>query len=642
MSATVTNGDRQPPQRLSYKRARVIRTAKDSDERLKHVGVVGLGADASDGAQDSCVFIHPESPAGSHPFLGFGGSFTEASADVFDRMSPAKQEEILQAYFDPVDGLGYELGRIHIASCDFSHGKWTCGDLTPDDVTLEAFSIERYVASILPMYRRAAAVKGGSFTLVASPWSPPPWMKTLPQWNGNASLKPEYYACWALHFVKFIRAMRDADVDIWGITVQNEPEAAQVWESCIYSAAQEVTFVRDHLGPTLEAEGLSDVKIMIWDHNRDGMFERAAAAYSDPEAEKYIWGCAYHWYGDARFETWPNRYELRFEDRQREGHSTLELRARAGFDNVRKVAALRPNKHILFTEGCQELSGRPLESVLGKWQYGERYGSNIINDLESGTEGWIDWNLILNEIGGPNHVGNYCVAPIICDTRTGELHYQTAFWYLGHFSKFIRPGARKVLCSTSRDVLEVVAFMNTDGTLAVVVMNQSDEEVEFWLKLPSAALETQAMARSITTYVLDDSMDGVDENLLKTRISKVTLQTSHGTFLKATMGHEEDGPVVQTASSWAGWETFRRVQKDDDPFCFLKTFHGSWLSVDGSGHVTTADTPGENERFVFEPTEDGRCRVRTCSSTYLSTSGAEAGQAVVTSQLEKAELFRLL
>ncbi|CAK0853651.1 unnamed protein product [Prorocentrum cordatum] len=293
-------------------------------------------------------------------------------------------------------------------------------------------------------------------TLLASPWSPPPWMKTKPAFNGDGSLLPDCRDAWALHFVRFIEERWPSSTCRSGAcrcrTSQRRRRAGN--PAYIARRIEECVFVRDHLGPSLERAGLGGVKILVWDHNRDGMLERAHAAYCDPEVAKYIWGLAYHWYGDARFESWPPRSEVPFTDRQRGDAQIMELRARAGFDNVRRVAELRPDKHILFTEGCQELGGRPLSSVLGDWKQGERYAMNIIADLNSGCEGWIDWNLCLDETGGPNHVGNFCVAPVICDTRRDRVLMQPSYWYLGHFSRFIRPGARRVLCSSSRDVLE--------------------------------------------------------------------------------------------------------------------------------------------------------------------------------------------
>merc|ERR1712151_604190 len=208
---------------------------------------------------------------------------------------------------------------------------------------------------------------------------------------------------------------RKAEVDIWGISVQNEPEASQRWESCIYSAEDERDFVRDFLGPALEASML-DVRLLVWDHNRDGMFARAKAIYTDPEAAKYVWGVGFHWYGDPRFESWPDKA------------------GQLCFENVQRVHELRPDKHLVMTEACQE--GGP---HVGDWQLGERYAENIIKDLNGWTEAWIDWNLLLDSKGGPNHAGNLCSAPIIADPKHDSLMFQSSYYYIGQFSRYIHP-----------------------------------------------------------------------------------------------------------------------------------------------------------------------------------------------------------
>lgn len=334
-------------------------------------------------------------------------------------------------------------------------------------------------------------------------------MKTKRQFNGDAHLRPDCGEAWAHHFVRFVEEMAKVRVPIAAVSVQNEPEAAQRWESCIYSAEEERDFVRDHLGPALSKAGLGSVKILIWDHNRDGMFERAQMAYADPEAAKYIWGCGYHWYGDARFEVWPERSEVYFLDRQRGFHLYAELKARLGLDNVRRVAELQPDKHILFTEGCQELAGTSLDAIREEWKFGERYAMNIISDVNNGTEGWIDWNLFLDENGGPNHVDNNCLAPIIYDTKKNEVSYTPAYYTVSHFSRFIRPGARRVLCSTSRDALEVTCFANVDDSIVVVVLNQSGGGIDFQLKVadggagPVQAVPVTSPANSILTLVIE-------------------------------------------------------------------------------------------------------------------------------------------
>lgn len=491
---------------MKYQTVAVVRTTHEGDDnRWERLDPLILGEDGSGGSQDPSVYICPDNKS-SKPWLGFGGSFTEAAAVTLQKMSLPKQEEVMRAYFDPEDGLKFNLGRVHIGSCDFCVDSWTCGDLVETDPELSGFSLEHYEEAILPMIRDAVQVGGAPLTLLASPWSPPPFMKTKPEFNGDGHLKPEWRKSWAKHFVLFVQEMTKLGVPIWAVSIQNEPEAAQVWESCIYSAEEERDFVRDFLGPALKAAGLEHIKIVIWDHNRDGMLERAAVAYSDPQAAKYIWGMGYHWYGDARFETWPDRSEINFEDPRDRCSEFIELRARLGFQNVRQVADLRPDKHIIFTEGCQELSGRALDDALGDWRIGERYAMNIISDLNAGTEGWIDWNLCLDEQGGPNHVGNYCSAPIICHTEKDEILLQPAYWYLGHFSRFIRPGACRVISASSRDALEVVSFVNPDGSLAVVVMNQTDQDHHFWLKVAgSGAAETEAPSRSITTFLVTEA-----------------------------------------------------------------------------------------------------------------------------------------
>jgi len=499
---------------MVYKRVVTIRTQQGDQQGWRRICEQRLDTDESGGSQASSVFVAPSRPV-ARPWLGFGGSFTEASSETLQKMSSTKRAQVLKACFDKEVGLAYNLGRVPIGSCDFGLGNWTCGDLVAEDAELKGFSLDHYRASILPMMHDAAKVAGSPLTLLASPWSPPPWMKTKNEFNGDGHLKRECYGAWAHHFVRFVQEMEKEGIPMWAVSVQNEPEAAQVWESCIYSAEEERDFVRDHLGPSMEAAGLARVKIVVWDHNRDGMLERAAVAYGDEKAAKYIWGLGYHWYGDARYETWPDRFEVQYEDRQNpEAGPSTEIKARLGLENVRRVAELRPDKHIIFTEGCQELSQRPLQEMLGVWKLGERYAMNIISDINNGTEGWIDWNFCLDEQGGPNHVGNFCSAPIICDTRSDQVLFQPSFWYIGHFSRYVKPGACRAICSTSRDVLEVTSWVNQDGSLAVVVMNQSEEDVDFWLKVfGSGAVSVEAPARSITTFLLDDrvpppSLDG--------------------------------------------------------------------------------------------------------------------------------------
>ena len=154
-----------------------------------------------------------------------------------------------------------------------------------------------------------------------------------------------------------------------------------------------------------------------------------------------------------------------------------------------------PDKKLLFSEGCQEQGPH-----FGEWAVGERYARSIINDLNRWTVAWTDWNLILDMEGGPNHVRNLCSAPIHADAKTGKVVYNVSYWYLGHFSRFIRPGAKGVLCAATRDWLEATAFLNVDGTVAVVAMNRTDQEQPLALRFAGGAADTVLPPHAIATY----------------------------------------------------------------------------------------------------------------------------------------------
>ncbi|MCA8829936.1 glycoside hydrolase family 30 protein [Hymenobacter pini] len=417
------------------------------------------------------VFVDP-----THTFqtlLGIGGALTDASAETFAKLPQAQQQEFLQAYYSPTNGIGYTLARTNIASCDFSSGSYAY--VQEGDKELKTFSVKHDEQYRIPFIKQAIQAAGGKLPLYVSPWSPPAWMKDNNSLVQGGKLKPEYRQAWANHYVKFIQAYEKLGMPVWGLTVQNEPMAKQRWESCIFTAEEERDFVKNFLGPTLKKGGMGDKKLIGWDHNRDLMFQRASTLFDDPEASKYYWGLGYHWY-----ETWTG--------------SAMQ------FDNLRRVHETYPDKNLVFTEGCVEKFDF---SNVQDWTLGERYGNSMINDFNAGTVAWTDWNVLLDETGGPNHVGNFCYAPVIGDTKSGKLIYTNAYYYIGHFSKFIRPGAKRVAVTSSRDVLQATAFLNTDGKVAVVVMNQTEKEQPFQLWIKGQAAPTTSPAHSIMTMVVN-------------------------------------------------------------------------------------------------------------------------------------------
>jgi glucosylceramidase len=446
----------------------VYQTAKDSVHRLSPIGNLCLGQSKQTLESEISVFVNPNKTFQS--FLGIGGAVTDAAAEVFDKLPANKQKEFLSAYFGP-DGINYSLLRTNINSCDFSSDSYTY--VKEGDGELKTFTIDHDRKFKIKLLKLAIKNASDSIVLYASPWSPPAFMKDNKNMLHGGKLLPEYYQSWANYFVKFIKAYQSEGLAVWGITIQNEPMAVQTWESCIYTAEEERDFLKNYLGPTLEKEGLGNIKIIVWDHNRDLIMQRANTIFGDPDAAKYAWGIGFHWY-----EHWSG--------------------SGSKWDNVGCANEAFPDKKLLFTEGCVEMFSA---ENIQRWSNGERYGRSMINDFNMGTVGWTDWNILLDETGGPNHVGNLCFAPIHANTKTGELIYTPSYYYIGHFSKFIRPNAKRVSTSTSHSNLSATSFLNPNGQLVVVVLNLTDSKISYKLCIQSMETSIIIPAHAIQSLV---------------------------------------------------------------------------------------------------------------------------------------------
>jgi glucosylceramidase len=457
------------PETREVREATVYTTADNTNHRLSRTDIVTFKHMGQPLETEVCVFVDPAKRF--QTILGIGGALTDAAAETFAKLPAAKQQEILNAYFDARSGLGYTLARTNIHSCDFSSSSYIY--VNEGDKDLRSFNVSHDKQFRIPFIKQALAKAGGKLSIFASPWSPPAFMKSNNDMLHGGKLKPEYYQSWANYYTKFIKAYQQEGIPIWGITIQNEPMATQRWESCIYSAEEERDFLKNYLGPTMHREGLGDKKIIIWDHNRDLIYQRASTILTDPKAARYAWGIGFHWY-----EPWAGGEPM--------------------FDNVRLVRESFPDKNLIFTEGCSDSFNA---QRLKDWRLGEQYGRSMINDFNSGAVGWTDWNILLDEMGGPNHVKNFCFAPVHADTKTGELTYTNSYFYIGHFSKFVRPGAKRIACSPSRSQLLSTGFINSDGKMSVVVMNSSDKNVSYYLWLDGQAAGVSSLPHSIQTLV---------------------------------------------------------------------------------------------------------------------------------------------
>ena len=428
---------------------------------------------------------------------GFGGAFTESSAFLVNKLSESNRKKIMNAYFSE-DGANYSLTRTHINSCDFSL-KHYAYDLVDGDKNLDHFSIdEDKKNNLIPVILEAKAISKEGFKIIASPWTSPPWMKDNKNWVGGKLLH-EYYDTWALYFSKYIDAYKKEGIDIWGVTVENEPHGnGNNWESMLYSPQEMTNFVQNYLGPTLKKEGKSEIKILGYDQNRAGIKEWVNEMYKEEKSSNYYSGTAIHWY-ESTYEVFPE--DLQFAHKK------------------------APHKYLIQTEAC-------IDSEVPHWQddawywkkeatdWGwdwasekekylhpkyapvNRYAVDIIGCLNNWVDGWVDWNMVLDTKGGPNWFKNWCVAPVIVDTDKDEVYFTPLYYVMSHFSKFMRPGALKIGCKIDNKELVATAVKNPDGSIALVVFNPTEKKQNLEIKLTNQTKIISINASALQTVVI--------------------------------------------------------------------------------------------------------------------------------------------
>ncbi|XP_037516810.1 lysosomal acid glucosylceramidase-like [Rhipicephalus sanguineus] len=386
--------------------------------------------------------------------IGFGGSFTDAAGSNLLRLKEPLRTKLLEAYYSE-EGLNYNLGRVPIASCDFSMRVYSYDDVS-DDFELANFSLgPEDIYLKIPFIQQAHELnKTDPLWLIASPWSAPAWMKTNSDMSGRGTLRGSpngtYYKTWAQYFVKFLDAYKDHSVSFWGLTPQNEPTSGFVpfypFQTMGFTAASQRDFIKFDLGPALLAGGYGadKVKLLILDDQRAFLPYWANVVLADTEAAKYVSGIGFHWY-------W---------NHIRGAHVLTETHKR------------HPNKFLLATEACEGSTSLSKNRViLGSWKRAESYALDIIQDMHHWTTGWIDWNLALDTMGGPNWAHNYVDAPIIVNVTSKEFYQQPMYYALAHFSKFLPRGSKKIESEPARK-LETIAFLRPDNAIVLVILNR--------------------------------------------------------------------------------------------------------------------------------------------------------------------------
>lgn len=434
----------------------IITTYRDGEEHRKKFCKDLTGIDE---VENEVLNIYPQFRY--QTIEGFGGALTDSAAYVYSLMDEQQKKELIEMYFGE-GKMGYQLLRIPIDSCDFSLEQYEASSKEEQG----DFSLARAKQYIMPMFEDIKAVAGDNLRVMLTPWSPPAFMKTNGKRTGGGKLKADYYQQWAAYICRYIKEFQLLGIPVTSLSVQNEPKAIQTWDSCIFTAEEERSFILSYLAPELQRNQL-DIKLYIWDHNKERALERAEAII-DEETDSLIAGVAVHWYSGDHFEA------------------------------LQMIHERYPDKEIILSEACIEYSKYGKEDYL---ENAKKYAHDLIGNLRNGLTGFYDWNLILDEKGGPNHVGNYCAAPYLYDEKKRKLMGQNTLAYLWHFCHFIQPGAVRIGSSIYTDQLEVVAFA-CEGKYVFVLLNRTGNKKKVNLRIKGEMASFSVPAEAICSGVI--------------------------------------------------------------------------------------------------------------------------------------------
>lgn len=441
---------------------------------------------------------------------GFGGALTDTVGYLYSKMNETDKKQFLEDHFGK-DGQHYRFIRMHMDSCDYSLEEYQAVVDPIADPELTTFSIERDRTYMIPLLKDAMAMTVEPFSVLLSPWSPPKQWKTPPARPKNdasvygagfdlsaftpeidyntpsrchgGSLKKEYYRSWALYLAKYVQAYLDEGIPVTMMTLQNETIAATNWDSCVWSAKEQRAFLKDHLYPVFKEAGLTDtVGLYIWDHNKERVVEFAREMIDD-ETAGMIEGIAFHWYSGDHFES-------------------LDM-ARTLFPNKKlmgsECCALHPPGKTSPFAALSGVNGPSIAEV--EYEDAAAYGHDIIGDLNNGMNRWIDWNLCVDKNGGPRHVSSGFGAPV-CANEDSTYRKLLTYHYIGHFSRFLLPGAKRIGHSRCDDKAELTAAKNPDGSLAVVLLNRGQADVSCAIRMDGQIIRITLPSKTISTICI--------------------------------------------------------------------------------------------------------------------------------------------
>jgi glucosylceramidase len=406
---------------------------------------------------EQAIVLNPDQKF--QPILGFGAAFTDASCYMFNQLSASAREQLFHELFHPAE-MGLNVCRTCVGSSDYSTKVYSY-DEGESDPELKRFSIEQDRQYILPMLREARKANPELF-LFSSPWSPPGWMKAGGSMLGG-SMRKRYMPAYAHYFLKFLQAYAEAGVPVQAVTPQNEVDTDQDGRmpACIWPQEFEIEFVRDHLGPLLEKQGLS-TKIWVLDHNYN-LWGRAVAELDDAGLRKYCNAIAWHGYV-----------------------GTPEM--------MTKAHEAHPDAEMYWTEGGPDYTSPDYLTDWAKW--GKTFSDVLRNWCRSITA----WNLALDEKGRPNLGPFPCGGLVAIHSETREITRSGQYWAFAHFSRAVRRGARRFDSQSALPDVQHVAFENPDGGRVLVVTNAGGSR-KAAVQIGTLKSEVELEKNSVTTLV---------------------------------------------------------------------------------------------------------------------------------------------
>ncbi len=416
-------------------------------------------------AESQVINLYPELTY--ETFEGFGGAVTEAAGYVYSLMDRNQKKQVVETYFSKEE-MNYRLVRIHMDSCDFCLDTYEAMS-DPLDTELKSFTFERTEKYIIPMLEDIKKAAGEELKLMLTPWSPPAFMKTNGSRKEGGRLKPEYRQMWAEYICRYIQEFKDRGYMVQRISIQNEPKAIQTWDSCLFSAQEEKEFLRDFMYPAMQAHGYEDIEIFIWDHNKERIYERVRDVVDD-STRHMVAGAAFHWYSGDHFEA-------------------MEL-VRRHYPDVKMIMSESCLEYRLFDE-------KNIENITNKLCH------EIIGDLNHGMCAFYDWNLLLDEQRGPNHVGNYCHAPFLYNTKTGQLMPQKTQKQYYHFTHNIVPGSVRIAFTKYTEEIDATAYRTPEDKIVVILLNKSDRPLPVNFRMDGKAAEVILLRKTMATCVIE-------------------------------------------------------------------------------------------------------------------------------------------